>query len=265
MNKIYFFSGTGNSIAIAKAISEQLGDTELIPMATASAEQLDVSKSERVGMVFPVYGWGMPRLVAEFSRRLKPTQEQYVFAITTCGGTPGNTLQQLGKTLNQSGSKLNAGFAVSGDFLISLQGSNEMAIIRFMSWLGRKTTPAVASKRLPEILRSIEGKQTHAIERSNTSVNVIGSMMYGMSMKMFKTMDKNFSATDDCVSCGTCVKVCPRENVRLKDGKPTWHQDCEFCYACLAWCPKQAIQFAGNPLKGAATHPDAVLSDALLR
>ncbi|MBU1050641.1 EFR1 family ferrodoxin [Candidatus Bipolaricaulota bacterium] len=263
-NKIFYFTGTGNSIAIAKTLADSLGDTELIPMASAMHGDINI-RGERIGLVFPVYAWGMPRLVVDFARHLKPEAGQYVFAVTTCGGTLGKTLVQLDKALQLNGSKLNAGFAVRGSFLISLEGSNEEGLINFMSWLGRKTTPDEAENRLPEIARIVKTKGSHKPETSNASVNVIGSMLYGFGLRMFQKMDKNLSATDACVSCGTCVRVCPRENVSIENGRPVWHQDCESCYACVAWCPQHAIVFNGKAPKLPAHHPDVSVADVMLR
>ncbi len=263
-NKIFYFTGTGNSIAIAKALADSLGDTELIPMATAMRENLDI-RGDRIGLVFPVYAWGMPRLVVDFTKFLKPESGQYVFAVTPCGGTPGKTLVQLDKALQLNGSKLNAGFAVRGSFLISLEGSNEEGLIKFMSWLGRKTAPQAVSERLSEIARIVKEKDSHKPETSNRAVNTLGSMLYGFGLRMFKKMDKSFSSTDACISCGTCIRVCPRENVSLKDGRPVWLHNCESCYACLAWCPQQAIVFSGNAPKLPSHHPDVSVADVLLR
>jgi ferredoxin/flavodoxin len=263
-NKIFYFTGTGNSIAIAKTLADTLGDTELVSMASAMQEDVDI-RGERIGLIFPVYAWGMPRLVVDFTRRLKPESGQYVFAVATCGGTPGKTLVQLDKSLKRNGSKLDAGFAVRGSFLISLEGSNEEGLIKFMSRIGRKTTPKAASERLPEITQMVKERGSHKPETSNEAVNMIGSMLYGVALKMFQKMDRNYSATDACVSCGTCARVCSRENVSLEDGRPVWHHNCESCYACLAWCPQHAITFSGNAPKPPSHHPDVSVADVLLR
>ena len=62
---IYYFSGTGNSLAIAQNIAEELGDTRLIPIPKAVQNGLDTT-APQLGLVFPVYVWGLPRMVADF-------------------------------------------------------------------------------------------------------------------------------------------------------------------------------------------------------
>jgi flavodoxin len=113
---IYYFTGTGNSLAGAKKVAETLGDTELVPIAafrnTAGAITPD---AERIGIVCPVYFSGLPAMVAAFAERLDPAPAGYVFSIVTHGGGGGSAaLRQLDGILGKrAGRGLDAGFAVS--------------------------------------------------------------------------------------------------------------------------------------------------------
>ena len=72
MNRIYYFSGTGNTLAVARKIAELLGDTELIAIADLQrGEDVDFGDAERVGIFHPVYCFGIPNLVAQFIGRIK--------------------------------------------------------------------------------------------------------------------------------------------------------------------------------------------------
>jgi ferredoxin/flavodoxin len=263
-NKIFYFTGTGNSLAIARQLAESLGDTEIAPMAS-TPNGCTATDEERIGLVFPVFGWGMPRMAEQFAKGLKAGTNQHVFAITACGGTAGNTLIQLRKALASNGTNLNAGYVVAGDFHIALDPPNILPIIKFMTWLGRNHKPRSARERLPELARAVSERTANEPETSNASVNMIGSMMYRLAISSFKTGDKAFAASEKCTSCGVCAKVCPRENVTLEDGKPTWHHDCEMCNACIAWCPQVAIALKGSVPVAPSHHQDVSLSDALLR
>ena len=52
---------------------------------------------------------------------------------------------------------------------------------------------------------------------------------------------KKFAANDDCIACGTCVEVCPRNNIQLIDKKPSFGSNCIGCLSCVQLCPKSAI------------------------
>jgi len=262
-NRIFYFTGSGNSLAIARSIAEGLDDTEVLPIAK-HRDGFRGSDEERIGIVSPVFAWGPPRMVADFLRRFHARKTQYVFAISDCGGTQGATLRKIRKLLRSAGTRLDAGFAVRGDFLAQLPGMDDMPIIQFVQRTTRNQ-PAHFAERRAELLQAILSKAKQKPEVNNWSTNTIGSLMYGGAMNLFKKGDKDFSVSDACIACGTCVNVCPRENVRLVDDRPTWHQDCEMCYACMLWCPQTAIALKGTLPTEPRHHPDVTLADLLLR
>jgi len=262
-NKIFYFTGSGNSLAIARSIAEGLGDTEVLPIAK-HMDGFRGNDEERIGIVSPVFAWGPPRMVADFLKKLHAKKSQYVFAISSCGGTQATALRKIKKFLGSAGSHLDAGFAVRGDFLVELPGMDDMPIINFMRKIG-KPVPAHFKDRRDELVRAISSKAKQKPEVMNWATNTIGSIMYGGAQNMFKKGDKDFSVGEACVSCGTCAKVCPRENVALVDDRPTWHQNCEMCYACMLWCPQRAIALKGVTPSEPRHHPDITLADMLLR
>lgn len=263
-NRIFYFTGTGNSLAIARAIGEGIGGAEILPVAKY-LEGFAGSNEERIGLVMPVYGSGPPRMVADFVGELKPLADQYVFAVADCGGSEGKTLERVDRALRRNGSKLDAGFAVRGDFLPNLPGMGDMPIIKLIGWLGRKHVPAAAKHRLGDIIDIVSAKRTHRPEASNFAVNLVTTLIHAGAMRTFRVADKDFAATDVCTSCGICARICPRKNVRLEAGRPTWHGDCELCYACFFWCPEKAITAGGVRPTEPTHHPDVALHDMLLR
>src|SRR5208282_4930592 len=72
-----------------------------------------VTVSRTVGLVFPVYIWGVPGCVIRFIDALKGFGQDYTFAIAVNGGQVANTLVQLGRILKKKGSALSAGFEIA--------------------------------------------------------------------------------------------------------------------------------------------------------
>ena len=261
--KILYFSGSGNALAIARTIADGLGGAEVMPIAK-SMSGFSGTDEERLGIITPVSSWGLPRMVIDFVGKSRPCKDQYVFGIATCGGTKGTTLVELGRRLRRNGSHLDAGFAVRGDFQASLPGMDDMAIINFIQRIA-KNVPAHFAKREDEITRAVADSAKHGPEKNNGSVNLIGSIMHGGAMNLFKKGDRDFSVSDACASCGTCARICPRENVTLANDRSIWHQNCEMCYACMLWCPQKAIALKGHTPANPTHHPDVKLADMLLR
>ena len=90
MNRIYYFSGTGNTLAAAKKIAALLGDTELIAIADLQrSEEVEFKDADTIGIFHPVYCFGVPTLVLKFLERIKKPEgvQPYVFIIIPSSGT----------------------------------------------------------------------------------------------------------------------------------------------------------------------------------
>jgi flavodoxin/ferredoxin len=260
---IYYFSGTGNSLAVAQRIADELGDTHLISIPIAVQNGLDTT-APRLGLVFPVYVWGLPRMVADFVRRLKPRNAQYVFAVTSCGGTAGGTLLQLQRMLRRNGANLDAGFVVRGANNTPM--TSDDPLIRFVRNLNKKPLPPYASERLPVIVSAIKNGQRHKPESSSAATNLLGGLLWTAAIQTLKQSGRDYWVDEKCNLCGLCEKICPRENIEIVDDQVTWQRDCELCFGCLQWCPQEAIQYKDvTRTTGRSHHPDVKIRDMLLR
>ena len=120
---IYYFTGTGNSLAVAKKICGSLGDCELVPVVSMAGTQGEViPPADRVGIVCPVYFLGLPTIVARFAEKLDLSRSGYTFAVVTLGGSGGaSALRQLDGILKErSGRGLDVGFMVQmpGNYIL---------------------------------------------------------------------------------------------------------------------------------------------------
>ena len=100
----------------------------------------------------------------------------------------------------------------------------------------------------------LENKKIGAVEYSVTKW--VRDVYYKDFMKT-----KKFRATDKCIACGKCVKICPLSNITMKDNKPLWGKTCTHCMACINQCPKDAIEYG----KGTAGKPRYKGPDSALR
>lgn len=238
LTKIFYFSGTGNSLFAARQIAAKLDNVELVAISK-SMNNFDSIEAERIGFVFPVYAWGLPRIVADFVKQIKLSGEEYTFAVATCGGTPGNTLIQLKGLLNENGGDLKAGFAVREASYTFLEGNIFMKLMRNIAG----EPPLPFAERLSEIIEVVENKQQHKLETSSKLANLLGGMIHKGAIKQFKEAAADFWSTEDCNLCGKCVELCPRDNISLVDDSPAWGDNCELCFACIQWCPEEAIEY----------------------
>ena len=88
---VFYFTATGNSLAVAKRI----GGTLISIPQVVDSENLHY-KDDAIGIVFPVYGWTTPVMVGRFLDKVK-FEADYIFAIGTYGNIPGAAMYHLQK------------------------------------------------------------------------------------------------------------------------------------------------------------------------
>jgi ferredoxin len=255
---IYYFTGTGNSLAAAKKIAAGLGDCRLVPIASLQNTPGEIAPAaDRVGIVCPVYDSGVPVLVAEFATRLDLSCAGYVFAIVTMGGIGAAALHQLNSILRKKqGRGLDAAFVVKMPGNFPPVGKARKA---------EPTDPVLtaADTLLAEIVGIIDKGLLIPPVFSPLS-SLLQMVTYGSFSRSVRGSDKAFSVSDTCTSCGTCVTVCPVKNILMVKNRPSWLHHCECCCACLHFCPVEAIDLnvmQGTKGRGRYRHPDLTITD----
>ena len=236
---IYYFSGTGNSLYIARQLSNQLPNAKLEPIAQKiNTNSLASPSASSIGLVFPVYMWGLPHIIKRFVKARSWSKEQYIFAIATNGGMVGTTLVQLASLLKKQGGKLSAGFSIP-------MPGNYTPMYGALPPEKQNKLFQKALQKLEKIKSAILNRQQVKIEKSFFLFNWLFCIpLHYLSSPWIPKMDKGFRVSANCNHCGICVQVCPVNNIKLEaEKKPIWLHHCEQCYACLQWCPTEAIQY----------------------
>ncbi len=254
---VYYFTGTGNSLAVASGLCERLGDCRCVPIASLRGDTGPVRPgTDRVGIVCPVYFQGLPLVVAEVAGRLDLEGVGYVFAVCTMGGSGGAaTLHQLDVVLKTgtAGRGLDAGFAVRmpGNYILKYGPPGEEAQQRIV---------ADAERQVDRVAEAVaRGERT--ILRLSPFASLAHRVAYPRFIAKVHDADRQFTVDERCTSCGTCARVCPVENIRLDGGRPVWLHRCEQCLACIQVCPTEAIQ-AGKKTEGRGRyrHPGVTIA-----
>ena len=108
---VYYFTGTGNSLAVAKDIANEI-EGELISIPYVMGKGSIRTHAKVIVIVFPVYMWGIPHIIERFIQNFENLNHHYVYAIATHDGTPGVTLNVLEKVIEHCNGKLAGGFLV---------------------------------------------------------------------------------------------------------------------------------------------------------
>jgi ferredoxin len=231
---IFYFSGTGNSLKLARDIAAEIGDAEIVPIARAFKEPA-LSLSGRIGFVFPVYALGVPLIVSDLVDKMKAEGPACIFAVATMGGVAGDPLGQLAKRLDGRGMKLSSGFVIQ-------MPSNYTPFGGALKDEAQKRMFDKAARRVKEIASIVKDGRESRVERSGPFFSILGGLISPLAVRTMRGEDKKFRLNDKCTGCGTCARVCPVDNIKLVDKKPAWLHKCEQCFACLQWCPEEAIE-----------------------
>ena len=87
--RIFYFSGTGNSLAIAKKLATAF-DAQLENIAKAMRDKEFVYNDHEIGFVFPLYCHGAPKMVCEFMKKIRTPFIDYLFTVSDgAGNIPG--------------------------------------------------------------------------------------------------------------------------------------------------------------------------------
>ncbi len=253
---IYYYTGTGNSLWTARTAAAEIGGAGLFSMAYADNDN-ESAGAEAVGLVFPVHMWGIPALALRFIEKMTSDPKKYYFAFAVNAGQVSRTLIQLKELLASRGMTLSAGFDI-------VLPSN------YIPWGGPGPAEKLekihreAGEKIKQAASLILRRETGHIEKGPLWQRIIFTALYKRALAMVPKMDKDFWIDEKCNGCAMCAKVCPVDNISMKNDRPEWLHHCEQCLACIQWCPQEAIQFGKKtPAYERYHHPEVKLKDMI--
>jgi ferredoxin len=245
---IYYFTSTGNSLAIAKRIG---GEMVSIPQVIddGSKEYYD----DVIGIIFPIYGFFIPKMVRRFLSEKKLVAD-YVFAIGTYGNLPGACMRNVQR------------FAAEHDNHVDYAESLLM-VDNYLPGFDieeqiRKLPEKNPDGNLARIITEIESQTRRESTASLRWRTLTALIQVGEKVAMKATQAQNYIVNKDCNQCGTCEKVCPSGNITVSK-KVVFADKCEWCLGCVHLCPQNAIHLKNEKSATRWRNPDVSLSEII--
>jgi len=248
---IFYFTGTGNSLAVAKRIGGSLKQSfNLISIPQVIGSDNLNYKDDVIGVVFPVYALAAPQMVRQFLEKVK-FEAEYTFAIGTYGGIPGTVMMNVQKLARKNGYRFDYAESILmvDNFLPTFNIEKEIA-------------------KLPE--KKIEEKTAQIIEDINNRKHnqAKGSIPYRIFTAMISGIIKydkyaqNYYVNDKCNKCGICPQFCPAKNITVSD-KVNFSNHCVACFACLNHCPQNAIHHKKEKSNARWRNPEVSVNEII--
>ena len=267
---IFYFSGTGNTkwaaSKLASATHEDL--ISIAPYMRADdsshtlAEPFILKENERLGFVFPVHGWRVPKLVREFIGKMKVQRAEsdaagsqtlsdisgssasadasgisasagisarslsFAYCVCTAGDSIGLTIENLNQTISQNPSLQALGITkVSSSYSLIMPES--YVGLPFMDVDPKEKEiwkKSKSAQKLAVICEEIFDRKEGVSRLVKGPIPWFFTKVVGGFFENVLITDKRFHVEKDkCVKCGICANVCPVGDIKGGHGEyPEW-------------------------------------------
>ncbi len=260
--EIFYFSGTGNSLYVARQIALNLPNVKLTPIISSLNTDHYKTNADIVGFLFPLHAFTMPAPVKLFLQRILINPSSYLFAVATRGGSPCNVFLHINNLLKKQGKQLDAQFFINmpNNYLPAF----DVATSKELTKLEHET-----EEQIQLITHVLHNKQPYKEKDPHGSFleeNILFPILTQVFHKTgyFNTQN-NFFSNESCTGCGICEKVCLSGKIKMNDNRPDWDKsvNCTYCFSCIHYCPAKAIQIkkSKTELKGRYHHKTVCYKD----
>jgi Pyruvate/2-oxoacid:ferredoxin oxidoreductase delta subunit/flavodoxin len=253
---IYYFSGTGNSLAIAQHLSKKMEHSTIISIPHVMNTANTIT-GEIIGIVCPIYFYNMPHIVRDFIKKIQDAK--YLFMVYAGTGDLGTGLKATKKLFAAKNMKLSAVFNIP---------LPDNSTIHVKPEEQQQEMLHNVDKKIEDIVNIVNGKEEHCDSKNTSLIQayIHPGILYKFIYPGVKKMDKDFTIDERCNGCSICQKVCPVNNITMKENKPVWNKNerCQACLACYNWCPQESIKHVSvNAEMKRYHHPNIAMKDIM--
>lgn len=223
---VFYFTGTGNSLYLAKGLED---NPISIPQVMRRNDL--TFTAEKIGIVCPIYGHEMPKLVKEFLQKAVFTID-YLYAVLTYGNAHGGAAELAAQVFQAAGKTADyiTTVLMVDNFLPSFDMDEQCALDKDVEGQLARVKVDIDQKKAGVQKASIQDKARH--QKYLAYVN-----------HQPETIWASYRVTEECIGCGICTRVCPAGCIHLEQ-QISIHvaEGCQACMACIHACPKLALQ-----------------------
>jgi ferredoxin len=244
MNKIVeinYFSGCGNSKILADKTKEIFLEKGFESKINNIEKNINSSDCDILGIILPIYGFGLPKAGNDFIKNLPPGNGKKAFILFSAAGHEGVAIVQAFIKLKFKG--------------YDVICSRTIYMPDTWTLVQNAPTPEKFHQKkekayllLDEIINNIIQNKKKICVANPISLICLGLIHVLFYFHGRQASGKLFYADENCVSCKFCFKNCPSQAIEIHKEKPYWNFNCQQCFRCINLCPKNAVQISGFTL-----------------
>lgn len=237
-----YFSGTGNTKYCINRFLEKLGENEhSFPIEDKLAVKA-VAEYNEIVFAYPVYYSNIPKIVRDFIEDNRTLwQGKRVFIIVTMGLFSGDGAGVSARLFKKFGAEISGG--------LHLKMPDCIGDVRLLKkpHIENIKTIEQATRKIDNVAQRFRNGNP---PREGLSVFHRIAGMFGQRLYFGRKVN-DYAALpnindEKCIGCGICERLCPMENIKVRNGKALSGNRCTMCYRCFSECPKQAITIIGK-------------------
>jgi len=231
---LYVFSGTGNTLLVARAMCETFVrhglQANLFRMERTDPGSVDTSHV--LGLAFPVAAQSTYPLVWRFAQRLPFGDGAPVFMVDTMAGYSGGVVGPMRSLIERRGYRPIG----AREFVMPLNCMRRRIDIARDS--AKVVRGLVGARQYAEDL--LEGRA--AWGRVPVLADIVryvasGPLTWWLACRLGERIRVDKTR---CSQCELCVGLCPVGNIGF-DRYPVFGSECNQCMRCVSFCPRQAL------------------------
>lgn len=236
---IIYFSQTGNTLKIAKAITEefQKHNNDVICSSIRASTNKLIIDSDIIGIGSPTFECHAPTPVKNFIKSLPNLSGKHSFVFATSAGAAGNILSDMKILLTQKNS------VVLNSFLSPGEMYHPAPCIKGKS----KGHPNIhdlnnAKNFVSTILNQIKNQSNQksiGLQPKLGFYNIVGKITNFDSLIRI-LVPKPKCDHNKCINCNKCIHECPMNTI-AKKSKRIIGNKCIRCYHCISACPQKSF------------------------
>ena len=237
-----YFSGTGNSRYALECFLQNLEPAAKIYAIEDKNICNHIKDQQEIIFSYPVQYSNIPKMLQDFVDRNKRLWKgKKIFVIATMALFSGDGAGMLARRLHKYGAQITGG--------LHLKMPDSIADIRALKHHPAKNKELV-KKAEKKIIRAARSMKKGNIPQDGIGLlphlaGLFGQRLYFRD-KTTHYSDKIKIDSHKCVGCGKCAKLCPMNNIAMKDHLPKAGNRCTMCYRCINTCPNQAVTLLGK-------------------